>query len=131
MNIRQLVLVGILIIVGGIGAYIFLYPQEEKVKQAVVVPKAPLPIAAPVAPRPASAPVSAPVAASSLIAVPVASSPAVTPVVATTDKTLQPPLQLSKSFKTGKAKPERSKTADLRHCLQLETNAEIAKCAGE
>ena len=135
MNIRQLVLVGILIVVSGIGAYIFLYPQAEKVSQAVVVPKAPPPVAESVAPSPAavpvSAPVSAPVAAPSQIAVPAALSPAATPVVAAPANVLQPPLQLSKSIKTAKIKAERSKTADLRYCLALETNEAIAKCAGE
>ncbi|HEY8888099.1 MAG TPA: hypothetical protein VIM35_06410 [Gallionella sp.] len=28
-------------------------------------------------------------------------------------------------------KPMRSKNLDLRHCLELETDAAIAKCAGE
>ena len=43
----------------------------------------------------------------------------------------QPLLQHSTSSKHAKAKPIRSKSLDLRHCLELTSNAAIAKCAGE
>ncbi len=50
----------------------------------------------------------------------------------------QAPLLPVKSSQTNKttgkpavAKPVRPKNLDLRHCLDLKTNAEIAKCAGE
>lgn len=43
----------------------------------------------------------------------------------------QPGLQPSTPPKPAKAKSARSKSLDLRHCLDLETNAAIAKCAGE
>jgi len=127
MNITKFVPVGILavIIVGGIGAYLFLYPQEEKVSRAVVAPKAPPRVAAPVAPPPVAAPVSAPVA---------------TPSVATPVQVPQSPLKLSENIKTANkpskpskttSKPKRPKDSDLRDCLKLETDAAIAKCAGE
>jgi hypothetical protein len=58
---------------------------------------------------------------------------AVTPVAvapATAQKTL--PRQMhSKSLKRANAKQGRSHDLDLRHCLELPSNAEIAKCAGE
>lgn len=43
----------------------------------------------------------------------------------------QPAPKPSAPGKAAKAKPPRSKSLDLRHCLDLETNAAIAKCAGE
>lgn len=43
----------------------------------------------------------------------------------------QPELGPSTPDKPAKAKPARSKSLDLRHCLDLETDAAIAKCAGE
>lgn len=42
-----------------------------------------------------------------------------------------PPMKQSSSSKQTKLKTRRSKSLDLRHCLELETNAAIAKCAGE
>lgn len=161
MNIKKLVAVGILvvIIIGGIGAYMFLYPQEVKVSHAVVAPKAPPrvavpaaqpPVAAPkaaVAPAQVIAPVSAPSAAPSRIAAPVTLPPAASPVVATPAQALQPPLQLSKTIKTANkssksskatstqpttsTQPKRPKNSDLRNCLDLEDDKAIAKCAGE
>jgi hypothetical protein len=154
MNIKKLVPIGILavIIAGGIGAYMFLFPQEEKVSHTVVTPKTPPrvpapaaqpPVAAPkaaVAPVQVIAPVSAPSAARSRIAAPVAPPPAATSVVAAPVQALQPPLKLSKTIKTANkpsqsgeitSKPKRPKNLDLRKCLNLETNAAIAKCAGE
>lgn len=43
----------------------------------------------------------------------------------------QPAMKHSTSGKHHKAKQPRSKSLDLRHCLELETNIAIAKCAGE
>jgi hypothetical protein len=44
-------------------------------------------------------------------------------------------MKLAKTTKSSSApavdKPVRSKNLDLRHCLKLETDAAIAKCAGE
>jgi len=56
-----------------------------------------------------------------------------TPATAT-GQALEPPLKLSETMKTEKVKsdnPPRPKNLDLRHCLELETDAAIAKCAGE
>jgi hypothetical protein len=143
MNIKKLVPVGILavIIAGGIGAYMFLYPQEVKVSHAVVAPKAPPRVAAPAAAALVAAPVSAPVAAPAAqppAAAPKAAvapakviAPVAAPVVAETVQALQPPLKLSKSLKSAKAKTERPKNLDLRNCLDLEEDKAIAKCAGE
>lgn len=44
---------------------------------------------------------------------------------------MQAPVKHAKSHKRAKAKPGRSHDLDLRHCLDLPTYAEIAKCAGE
>jgi hypothetical protein len=41
------------------------------------------------------------------------------------------PAKHPKSHKRAKAKLARSHDLDLRHCLDLKTNAEIAECAGE
>ena len=159
MNIKKLVPVGILIIVGGIGAYMFLYPQEEKVSHTVVAPKTPPRVASPAAASPVSAPVAAPKAASApaqanapaapsptaapiapphaatpVVAAPI-SAPVATPSVAEPVQALQPPLKLSKTIKTAKksvtGKPNRPKDLDLRNCLDLEDDKAIAKCAGE
>lgn len=43
----------------------------------------------------------------------------------------QPASKRSTSSKPAKAKAGRSKSRDLTHCLELESNAAIAKCAGE
>ncbi len=40
-------------------------------------------------------------------------------------------LKPSTPAKSATTKPGRAKNLDLRHCLDLETNAAIAKCAGE
>lgn len=43
----------------------------------------------------------------------------------------QPAAKPTAPAKPAEAKPPRSKTLDLRHCLDLENDAAIAKCAGE
>lgn len=162
MNIKKLVPVVILVVIGGGAAFVYFDPLDLdllgwKKGSAVVRRVAPPHVAAPAAqppvaaPKAASAPAqaNAPVAAASAVpsrtAAPVTPRPAATPVVAapvatsavatssvaTPAKALSSPLKLSKSIKAAQAKPERSKSADLRHCLDLETNAAIAKCAGE
>jgi type IV secretory pathway VirB10-like protein len=76
------------------------------------------------------APVAAMSAEKSETAKPVANRPA-----AVLARTSQPPLKSSKTNKaTSKPaidKPMRPKNLDLRHCLDLKTDAAIAKCAGE
>lgn len=68
---------------------------------------------------------------------PVAAVSAVPPATATETTPLAPaqePLPAVKRSTPGKhakAKAPRSKSLDLRHCLELETNAAIARCAYE
>jgi hypothetical protein len=60
--------------------------------------------------------------------------PAATASVTSTPATSQetrPPVKRAKLHKRAKAKQGRSHDLDLRHCLDLPTNAEIAQCAGE
>ena len=71
-------------------------------------------------------------------AVPPVAKPAVTAVApAAAAKPATPALQPEPALKPStpaapaKAKPVRSKKRDLRHCLDLKTNAAIARCAGE
>lgn len=156
MNIKKLVSVGILVIIGG-AAFVYFDPlgldllgwkegsaimrpvapphvATPAAKPGVAAPAAQPHVAAPkatVAPAQANVPVAAPSAAPSRVASPVAPPPAATPVVAKPVQALQQPVKPSKSIKTAEAKPERSKSADLRYCLKLETNEAIAKCAGE
>jgi len=59
-----------------------------------------------------------------------ATTSSVTAAPATAEQT-QPPAKQAKSHKLAKAKFARSHDLDLRHCLDLKTNAEIAECAGE
>lgn len=44
---------------------------------------------------------------------------------------VQEPQPEAKPAAPAKAKPPRPKNLDLRHCLDMETDAAIAKCAGE
>ncbi len=57
-------------------------------------------------------------------ATPVAAAPA-------TAQETKAPVKHSKLHKRAKSKLGRSHDLDLRHCLDLKTNAEIAECAGE
>ena len=100
-------------------------------------PAATPPVAAPKAaeaPTQAKAPTAPVSPAPSQAAVP-AVAPAATPPVAVTAQAPQPPLKLSKETKIAAKpatdKPPRPKNLDLRHCLDLEDDAAIAKCAGE
>jgi hypothetical protein len=136
------ILVGILMIIGG-AAFVYLDPLELHLLgpelTPVVVKPAPPHVAAP-APKPAApkpvvakavaAPVAAMSAATSETAKPVAAKPA--------EARAQTPLQPLKSARTTKTtskpaidKSMRPKNLDLRHCLDLKTDAAIAKCAGE
>jgi len=141
-------LAGILVIIGG-GAFVYFDPLDLdllglKQKPAVAHPAAPAHAAVPAAQPPAAAlkaPVAptqakAPAAATpSPTSAPVAVAPVVTPPDAAAAQAPQPPLKLLKAIKTASKpatdKPTRPKNLDLRHCLDLETNAAIAKCAGE
>lgn len=75
-------------------------------------------------PAPALAPAKIPVAAPSHAATPESTQPI-------PDQEFQPPLKLSNPVKPARTAPTRSRSLDLRHCLDLETNAAIIKCAGE
>jgi hypothetical protein len=100
-------------------------------------------ITSPVPPRaPEHAPAEAARSTPSPTAAPAAASPAAAPQVAV--QAPQPTMKLSpmkladetkKETKTARkpaaVKPVRPKNLDLRHCLDLEDNAAIAKCAGE
>jgi hypothetical protein len=61
-------------------------------------------------------------------AVAATASAAATPATA---ENTQPPVKRTKSHKRSKAKHVHSHGLDLRHCLDLKTNIEIAQCAGE
>lgn len=131
-------LVGVLVIVGG-AAFVYFDPLDldllglKKSAPVVVQPAAPARAAAPktaVAPAPAKVPVAA------TPAVPVAAPPqpapipvAITPSVEAFEPTMQPAMKPAPVMTANK--PERPRNLDLRHCLELETNAAIAKCAGE
>ena len=68
-------------------------------------------------------PAAQPAAPASAVPAPTAKPAAPAPV--------QEPQPEAKPSAPAKAKPPRSKTLDLRHCLDLETDAAVAKCAGE
>jgi len=56
------------------------------------------------------------------------------PPVAVAARVPQPAMKPAPAKVTGKPaidKPMKPKNLDLRHCLDLKTDAEIAKCAGE
>lgn len=72
-------------------------------------------------------PATQPVAAASAVPQTTTAKPA----PAAPAKEPQPAVKRSASSKSAEAKPPRSKNLDLRHCLELENNAAIAKCAGE
>ena len=148
---KQWILVGILVVVGGGAAFVFFDPLGLDLLGGKPVAAAVKPVAAPVpkpavAPNAASAPVpvSAPSAAPSQIVAPV-SSPVAAPTVAKPPVAAQA-LKLAQSIKAAhtnenevahkqpvphKSADSRSRSADLRDCLKLETDTAIAKCAGE
>jgi hypothetical protein len=151
---KVLLLVGVLVIVAA-GAFVYFDPMDLdllglKPEPAVVKAVVPVHPAAPVArpaakpkpavaaaPHPAPAAVSAPVppvaampAAAPKAEEPAAAEPAMAPIPVT-----PPAMKSSKTAKAGSVpavdKPVRPKNLDLRHCLELKTDAAIAKCAGE
>jgi thiol:disulfide interchange protein DsbA len=65
------------------------------------------------------------------VAAPEAVKPATPPAATTPAPMPQPASKRPTSRKHAKAKQPRSMELDLRHCLDLESNAAIAKCAGE
>ncbi len=116
-----------------------------RTKASVAVPR-PAPSPAPAATSPAAAPkvaaaptqAKAPAAATPPAPSPTAApaaTPAAAPPVAAAAQVPQQPMKLSKVTMTASKpaidKPTRAKNQDLRHCLDLETDAAIAKCAGE
>lgn len=114
-------------------------PTQTKTSSAAPPTQSPAPAAtSPVAvPKAALAPtqVKPPVAATpSANSAPVTVVPVATPPALATAQTPQQPMKLSKETEISKPaaeKPARSKNLDLRYCLDLETDAAIAKCAGE
>jgi outer membrane biosynthesis protein TonB len=150
----KLLLAGIVVIAAA-GAFVYFDPMDldllglkksAVVAQAATPPRAPAPKAQPPAPAPKAAVAPAPKppvpkpaapnpAAPKPIAAAVAAMPVATKPAVALARTPLPPLKSSKTAKTaGKPaidKPMRPKNQDLRHCLELETDAAIAKCAGE
>lgn len=157
MDRKVLLLVGLLVIVAA-GAFVYFDPMDLNLlglKPETVVAKPAMPThpAAPVAHPPAAKPMPvvatphpAPAPATAPAAVP-ASAPPVAPMSVAASKAEEPaaakpamaptqsPMESSKTAKAESTpvidKPVRPKNLDLRHCLKLETNAAIAKCAGE
>ncbi len=72
-------------------------------------------------------PASPPAAAAPAVVVPEAAPAAPAQKAEKAEAVAKP----STSVKRTKARTERPKNLDLRHCLELESNAAIAKCAGE
>jgi len=129
--------------------------KSSVVAKAETPPRAPAPKAQPPAPAPkaavAPAKTNASVAVSPTTPTPAATSPVAAPktAVATMQATMlavsaspvavatqvpPPALKPAPARITSKPaidKPMRPKDQDLRHCLELETDAAIAKCAGE
>jgi len=140
-------LVGLLVILAA-GAFVYLDPMDLNLlglKQATVVaiPAAKKHTTAPVVRRPAAAPKAAAELQAKAPA-PIPSSPAPAeaepaPAPAQATVTAVPPVVpvipvppvIKPAPVMAKSKPARPKNLDLRHCLKLETDAAIAKCAGE
>jgi len=91
--------------------------QARKAQPFETQPGAKLPVASPAA-------ASAPVSEATPAAIP-------KPTPHTPVQELQPPPKKLNSINPVKAGSPRSKSLDLRHCLDLETGAAIASCAGE
>ena len=156
MGGKKLVLLGILVIAAG-AAFVYFDPLDMNLlgmKQAAVVAKPAVPHVVPKAASPAATPMPA---ATPSVGVPkmAAATPAKTPEVATTPKPVAAvapspaapgnaaagaPValaakKLAKQAMTASRpvadKLPRPKNLDLRHCLDLESDAAIAKCAGE
>jgi hypothetical protein len=114
-------------------------PAQAKTSSAALPTKSPAPVAtSPVAvPKVAIAPAQVkppPAATPSPNSAPVTVAPVAPVPGLATDQSPQQPMKLSKETGTSKPaaeKPARPKNLDLRYCLDLETDAAIAKCAGE
>jgi len=140
-------LVGLLVILAA-GAFVYLDPMDLDLlglKQATVVatPAVKKHTTAAVVRHPAAAPkAAAELQAKAPAAIPSPSAPAeAEPALAPAQTTATaippvapvvpaPPVIKPVPVKA-KSKPVRPKNLDLRHCLKLETDAAIAKCAGE
>ena len=66
-------------------------------------------------------------AASAVPAAPTANKPAAVPA----KPAIAPAVKSTRAIKPAPSGGARAKNLDLRHCLDLASNAEIAKCAGE
>jgi hypothetical protein len=160
MSNKTLVAIGVFVVIC-IGAFLYLDPLDldlfGKERPATVAVATPTVAAAPPAkpaaqsskaPSPASraqmpankpqVPVAAPKPASEPVRQAVAAVTASASAPAAEAQQAQaplPPLKLDKSIKIPKkmlvAKVAKPKNLDLRFCLKLKTDAEIAKCAGE
>lgn len=147
MGRKVWLLVGLLVILAA-GAFVYLDPMDLNLlglKQATVtaIPAAKKYTTAPVVRHPVAAPKAA-VALKANAPAPMPSSPApaeaepaLAPAQATA--TAAPPVApvipappvIKPAPVMAKSQPVRPKNLDLRHCLKLETDAAIAKCAGE
>jgi hypothetical protein len=147
VDIKKLLLVGMLVIVA-VGAFVYLDPmglnllglkQESAVAKPVTPthPVAPAnkPVAAVATPHPAAVPAPVPPVTTMTFAASKAEKPAATKSVAAPIQAPEPPIKSSETVKSSSTpaidKPVRPKNLDMRHCLKLETDAAIAKCAGE
>ena len=147
MGRKVWLLVGLLVILAA-GAFVYLDPMDLNLlglKQATVVaiPAAKKHTTAPVVRHPAAAPKAAaelqakapaPIPSSPA---PAEAEPAPAPAQATASAVpsvapvIPAPPVIKPAPVEAKSKPVRPKNLDLRHCLKLETDAAIAKCAGE
>lgn len=103
-------------------------PTQTKV--AAAAPTPPAATSPAVAPATATVPVQLNTPSSKTSATPSPAAPPPAPPVAQAVEPKKPPMKLSKETKA-ESKPLRPKNLDLRYCLDLETDAAIAKCAGE
>jgi len=136
------ILVGVLLIIGG-AAFVYFDPldldllglnEAPPVVQPATPSRAPAPKAPVAAPKAAATPMQAavpavpPPAPATAPVPPPAAMPVAAPPVQTMPETLKP---VKTVVKQRSNMPDRPRDQDLRHCLELETDAAIAKCAGE
>lgn len=135
-------LVAILLIAGG-AAFVYFDPMNldllgmnpPSAVQTAPRVAAPKPVVTLVQAKPLVAPVALlkapPAPPPVVVAVPVVvPAPTRQPEMKMETKTVIKPTMKTTAIKTD-SKPDRPKNLDLRHCLELETDAAIAKCAGE
>ncbi|MEO6975256.1 MAG: hypothetical protein ABI144_05170 [Gallionella sp.] len=156
MNRKVLLLVGMLVIVAA-AAFVYFDPMdlnllglnEEPTIAKAIAPTHPAvpvthptetkPVATAPTPHPAPviavAPVPAPLVKAMSATASKSEEPTITVPIVAPIQAPQPHMELAKTTKSSSTpavdKPVRSKNLDLRHCLKLETDAAIAKCAGE